>query len=81
MPGEISKSNSWNIVAINPKTGHQASPGQKNAIQVWAFRDRPVYTFADDRTPGDTYGSSVGETRGQKNGLVAFILRNDFVPF
>ena len=78
MPGEKSRGRSWSIIAIDSGTGHHASPGQKTMIQVWAYLGRPVYTFAEDQYPGDTYGSSVGEMRGMKNGLLAFILRNDF---
>jgi predicted lipoprotein with Yx(FWY)xxD motif len=78
MPGEASRSRSWSIVSIDTGTGHYATPDQQNSIRVWAWRGRPVYTFSDDQQPGDTYGSDVGEVRGQKNGLQAFILRNYF---
>jgi predicted lipoprotein with Yx(FWY)xxD motif len=78
LPGEASRSHSWSIVSIDPTTGHFANPEQQNSIRVWAWLGRPVYTFAEDQQPGDTYGSDVGETRGRKNGLQAFILRNYF---
>jgi predicted lipoprotein with Yx(FWY)xxD motif len=78
LPGEASRSSSWSIVSIDLSTGHYANPDQQNSIRVWAWRSRPVYNFSDDQQPGDTYGSDVGEARGQKNGLQAFILRNYF---
>ena len=39
-----------------PKTGKYAAPGQADAMHVWAFRGRPVYTFSGDKKPGDTQG-------------------------
>ena len=76
LPGETSDNRSWSIVSIDPSTGHYADPEQPNSIRVWAYLGRPVYTFAKDQEPGDTYGADVGETRGLKNGLQPFILRN-----
>jgi hypothetical protein len=48
-------------------------------MHVWAFRGRPVYTFVDDKNPGDTEGDSFGEWRGTRNGFLAFFLRDDFL--
>jgi predicted lipoprotein with Yx(FWY)xxD motif len=73
-----SDSRVWSVMDIDPKTGHRATPGQADALHVWAFRDRPVYTFAGDPQPGDTRGDGVGEWRGQRNGFKAFWLRDDF---
>ena len=47
-------------------------------MRVWAYRDRPVYTFSGDKQPGDLNGAGTGEWRGQRNGLQAFWLRDDF---
>ncbi len=74
-----SGSRSWTVVAIDPKTGKYAGPGQADAMHVWAFRGRPVYTFIDDKKPGDTEGDSFGEWRGTRNGFSAFFLRDDFL--
>jgi predicted lipoprotein with Yx(FWY)xxD motif len=63
---------------IDPKTGHRATAEQADAFTVWAYRDRPVYTFAGDQQPGDVNGDAIGEWRGQRNGLKAFSLRDDF---
>ncbi|MDH4074250.1 MAG: hypothetical protein OEV41_14190, partial [Gammaproteobacteria bacterium] len=68
----------WRVISIDPKTGHSAAPEQPDAIRVWAYRDRPVYTFAGDKQPGDTHGGGTGEWRGQRNGLRAFWIRDDY---
>jgi predicted lipoprotein with Yx(FWY)xxD motif len=72
-------SRTWSVMTIDPRTGHRAEPEQTDAIRVWAYRDRPVYTFAGDEKPGDVNGGGTGEWRGQRNGLRAFWLRDDFM--
>ena len=32
------------------------------ALRVWAFRDRPVYTYAGEREPGDVYADGHGDS-------------------
>ena len=66
-------------MSIDPRTGHKAAPEQAGAIRVWAYRDRPVYTFGGDAAPGDVNGAGTGEWRGQRNGLKAFWIRDDFM--
>lgn len=78
-PNAKSGSRSWSVVSIDPKTGHRAAEGQADALHVWAFRDRPVYTFAGDKKAGDTNGDGWGEWRGGRNGFRAFWLRDDFL--
>lgn len=68
----------WSIMTIDPMTGKVAPPGQAGALRVWAYRDRPVYTYAKDQNPGDTFGVARGEHRGRRNGFTAFWLRDDF---
>lgn len=70
-------SRSWSVMQIDPQTGHRAAPGRSDALSVWAYRDRPVYTYAGDRQPGDINGAATGEWRGQRNGFKAFWLRDD----
>jgi predicted lipoprotein with Yx(FWY)xxD motif len=77
-PDAKTTSHVWSAIDIDPATGHRAAPGQPGALRVWAFRDRPVYTYALDQRPGDVAGDSTGEWRGQRNGLRAFFLRDDF---
>ena len=74
-----SMNRAWRVVSIDPKTGHRAAPEQTDALKVWAYRDRPVYTFGGDREPGDVHGAGTGEWRGQRNGLKAFWLRDDYM--
>jgi len=76
-PGAKASSRTWSIMQIDPKTGHRAASGATDALSVWAYLDRPVYTYAGDQEPGDVNGSATGEWRGQRNGLKAFWLRDD----
>jgi len=73
------KSRAWSVIRIDPKTGHRALDEQTATLSVWAYRDRPVYTFGGDQKPGDLNGSGTGEWRGQRNGLKAFWLRDDYL--
>jgi predicted lipoprotein with Yx(FWY)xxD motif len=76
-PGAQATSRSWTIMQIDPKTGRRAASGQSDALSVWAYRDRPVYTYSGDSQPGDVYGAGTGEWRGPRNGLKAFWVRDD----
>lgn len=76
---DVGDSRTWSVISIDPQTGHKAAPEQPDAIRVWAYRDRPIYTFAGDERPGDTHGGGTGEWRGQRNGLRAFWIRDDFM--
>ena len=76
--GARSSNHSWSILSIDPTTGHKAPPGVPGALRVWAFRDRPVYTYAGDRQPGDVNADSHGEFRAERNGFRAIWLRDDF---
>ncbi|MGE3334072.1 MAG: hypothetical protein AB7I36_10540 [Rhodospirillaceae bacterium] len=73
-----SENTAWSVMAIDPKTGHRASAGQADALRVWAWRDRPVYTFYLDKEPGDINGDSWGEFQGQRNGFKAIWFRDDY---
>ena len=73
-----SSSHAWSIVYIDPKTGRFAAPEQPGALRVWAYRDRPVYTYAGDRQPGDIFADGIGEFNGEREGFKAFWLRDDF---
>jgi predicted lipoprotein with Yx(FWY)xxD motif len=45
----------WSVVTVNPQHPYRAvEPGQ--GLRVWAYRGRPVLTYAGDRLPGDFYG-------------------------
>lgn len=68
----------WSVVWIDPHSGRFAAAGQRDALRVWAYRDRPVYTYAGDRRPGDFYADGMGEFRGEREGYRAFWLRDDF---
>jgi predicted lipoprotein with Yx(FWY)xxD motif len=76
--GASAASPPWSVMAIDPHSGHSAAPGQTDALQVWAYRGRPVYTYAGDPRPGTTNGQGIGEFSGSRNGYRAFVLRNIF---
>jgi predicted lipoprotein with Yx(FWY)xxD motif len=76
--GASSSSRTWSVLRIDPNPGHRAAPDQPDALGVWAYRDRPIYTYAGDHAPGDVNGDATGEWRGQRNGLKAIWLRDDF---
>src|SRR5262249_47969505 len=68
----------WSVIVLDPKTGRWTDPRRPGALRVWAYRDRPVYTYAGDRQPGDIYADGLGENRGDREGFWAFWLRDDF---
>jgi predicted lipoprotein with Yx(FWY)xxD motif len=67
----------WSVITIDPATGHAAQPGQAGAQTVWAYRGRPLYTYAEDKQPGDYNGNAAGEWQGRRNGFRAFWIRNE----
>jgi predicted lipoprotein with Yx(FWY)xxD motif len=77
-PGSKKHNRAWTVMQIDPKTGHRAASGQADGLEVWAYRDRPVYTYAGDRQPGDVNGDGTGEWRGWRDGLKAFWLRDNY---
>jgi len=70
----------WSIVWVDPKTGREAEANQAGALRVWAYRGRPVYTYAGDKEPGDTEGNAIGEWQGRRNGFRTFYIREEFGP-
>ena len=77
-PNAPTTGRSWRAVDIDPATGRFAQPQQKGSVHVWAYRDRPVYTYSGDRQPGDVNADSHGEFRGERNGFNAIWLRDDY---
>lgn len=77
-PADATVSNPlWSVMAIDPNTGHIAGPGE-DALHVWAYQGRPVYTYAGDPGPGTINAQGIGEFSGSRNGYHAFILRDIF---
>ena len=82
-PGEQSGNRTWTTMYINPKTGKQTTESQSGALNVWAFRGRPVYTFDGigtygDKKPEDTLANSWGEFEGSRNGFKALAYRDAY---
>ena len=78
LPGEKADSALWSVMSIDPNTGKLAQAGQAGALQVWAYRERPVYTYGADTRPGSVDGDNFGEFNGARNGFRAFWLRDDY---
>ncbi|WP_439107393.1 hypothetical protein [Congregibacter sp.] len=76
---ETASSRAWRIITLDPATGRIASSEDPQGIRVWAYRDRPVYTYAGDKVPGDVNGAGTGEWRGKRNGLLAYWIRDDYM--
>lgn len=68
----------WSAMYIDPMTGKKAGRADAGAVYVWAYRDRPVYTFSGDKQPGDINADGWGEATGKRNGFKAFWLRDAF---
>ena len=77
-PNAKSDSRVWSIVDIDPNTDRQAQPGQAGALHVWAYRGRPVWTYAGDHEAGDYNGNGNGEWQGRRNGFRVFWIRDEF---
>ena len=68
----------WSVVWVDPKTGREARANAPGALRVWAYRKRPVYTYAGDKAPGDMEGNGIGEWQGWRNGFRAFYVHEEF---
>ncbi len=81
-PGDAPRNDAaWSAVDVDPMTGRFARPGQHGSLHVWAYRGRPVYTYAGDKVAGDINADSHGEFRGEREGFKAFWLRDDYFGF
>lgn len=79
-PDAKSESSLWTVLAIDGETGQLAAASETtdSTLHVWAYRKRPVYTYAGDTEPGVTNGDGIGEFTGRRNGYKVFVLRDDF---
>ena len=76
--GASSESSLWSVMVIDPDTGRRTTADADGALHVWAYRQRPVYTYGGDQEPGVTNGDGFGEFTGRRNGYKAFVLRDVF---
>jgi len=76
--GARSSGRLWSVVEIDPATGHFAAAGEPDALRVWAYRERPVYTFAGDVQPGEVNADGLGEFLADREGFKAFWWRDEF---
>ena len=77
-PGAKSGNKTWTTMDINPRTGKVAAAGEAGALHVWAYRGRPVYTFAGDKKSADILAHAWGEFNGLRNGFMAITYRDVF---
>lgn len=47
----------WTLKTIDRRHPWKRPESPEEALRVWAFKGRPVFTYANDRTPGDYYGA------------------------
>jgi predicted lipoprotein with Yx(FWY)xxD motif len=80
-PDAKSESSLWSVMTINPSTGRRARADEEGALHVWAYRQRPVYTYSGDLEPGATHADAFGEFYGRRNGFNAFVLRDVFSDY
>lgn len=73
-----SESSLWSVMTIDPNTGRRATADEEGTLHVWAYRQRPVYTYSGDQEPGVTHADAFGEFYGRRNGFNAFVLRDIF---
>ena len=76
--GVTSGNQVWSTIYIDPKTGRRAMQSEPGALHVWAFRGRPVYTFAGDTKPTNLNAHAWGEFNGERNGFRAMVYRDLF---
>lgn len=50
----------WSILQINPRNPFEPVEAGAAGIAVWAYRGRPVFTYAHDLRPGDYNGDDNG---------------------
>jgi predicted lipoprotein with Yx(FWY)xxD motif len=79
--GASTGSSLWNVMSIDPDTGYVAGQEKAGALQVWAYRGRPVYTYVGDQYPGAADGHGIGEFSGTRNGYHAFVLRDIYMDY
>ena len=77
-PGARGSGRLWSVVEIDPATGHFAANGEPGALRVWAYRERPVYTFAGDVQAGEVNADGLGDFQAEREGFRAFWWRDDF---
>ncbi len=51
--------NIWSIRTINPNDPLKIVTDETTAVRVWAYRGRPIFTYARDRSPKDSNGHLV----------------------
>ena len=66
------------MVEIDPATGHFAAGSEPARLRVWAYRERPVFTFAGDVQPGEVNADGLGEFQADREGFLAFWWRDEF---
>jgi len=71
----------WGTMYVDPMTGKQTTSDASGALNVWTFRERPLYTFSGykgygDRKPTDIKANGWGEGNAGHNGYMAVVYRD-----
>lgn len=62
-PGARPIGNLWSIMSIDPDNPIKPLEGQAVGVRVWAYKGRPLFTYAKDHRPGETKGDGIREWR------------------
>lgn len=54
----------WSIVRIDPRNPVRVLKSENEGVRVWAYYGRPLYTYVDDKMPGDFYGHGYSQEAG-----------------
>lgn len=58
--GATGAKNVWSVIKVNPRNPFEPVTADSGSAVVWAYRGRPVFTYANDRRPGDYNGDDNG---------------------
>jgi predicted lipoprotein with Yx(FWY)xxD motif len=79
--GAKTDNDTWGTMYIDPKTGKPTKAEAPGALNVWTFRERPLFTFAGykgygDHKPTEIKANGWGEGNAGHNGYMAVIYRD-----
>lgn len=59
-PGAEPRGNVWSVITLNPHHPFKPLSQEEPGLSVWAYRGRPVFTYAQDFRRGD-YNGAIGD--------------------
>lgn len=70
--GATSIDTTWSVVSINPRHPWRAVAKGAQGLSVWAYKGRPVFTYAGDSKPGDMHGRTPSNLQFHAGVLTAY---------